>query len=126
MISQDYTLPMSLAEKQALALRDLAVNVAKAKGVIISTNQPGDFYAYHDARIRIEYNNGKPQALDVCGKPLGSSNIKRGCTNILLHTAATLAHVSGAAQLDAALDLVNEAVELTVDPRRLSCPNLLS
>jgi len=59
---------MSLAEKQALALRDLAVIVAKAKGVIISTNQPGDLYAYHDARIRIEYNNGnngKPQALDV-------------------------------------------------------------
>jgi hypothetical protein len=52
---------MSLAEKQALALRDLAVTVAKAKGVLIGP----ELYAYHDARIRIEYNNGKPQALDV-------------------------------------------------------------
>jgi hypothetical protein len=52
---------MSLAEKQALALRDLAVIVAKAKGVIIAPN----LYAYHDARIRIEYKNGKPQALDL-------------------------------------------------------------
>jgi hypothetical protein len=52
---------MSLAEKQALALRDLAVIVAKAKGVIIAP----DLYTYHDARIRIEYNNGKPQALDL-------------------------------------------------------------
>jgi hypothetical protein len=52
---------MSLAEKQALALRDLAVNVAKAKGVITAP----DVHSYHDARIRIEYSNGKPQALDV-------------------------------------------------------------
>jgi predicted Ser/Thr protein kinase len=52
---------MSLTEKQALALRDLAVIVAKAKGVIIAPN----LYAYHDARIRIEYKNGKPQALDL-------------------------------------------------------------
>jgi predicted Ser/Thr protein kinase len=52
---------MSLAEKQALALRDLAVIVAKAKGVIIAP----DLYTYHDAHIRIEYNNGKPQALDL-------------------------------------------------------------
>jgi hypothetical protein len=31
---------MSLAEKQAQALRDLAVNVAKAKGVITAPDQP--------------------------------------------------------------------------------------
>ena len=52
---------MSMAEKQALALRDLAVIVAKAKGVIIAP----DLYTYQDPRIRIEYNNGKPQALDL-------------------------------------------------------------
>jgi len=52
---------MSLAEKQALALRDLAVLVAKAKGVIV----PPDIFNYRDPRIRIEYSNGKPQALDV-------------------------------------------------------------
>jgi hypothetical protein len=61
---------MSLAEKQALALRDLAVMVAKAKGVIISTNQPGHLYTYHDARIRIEYcsgnmQNGRPASLEL-------------------------------------------------------------
>ena len=50
---------MSLAEKQALALRDLAVIVAKAKGVIIAP----DLYTYQDPRIRIEYNNGKPLRL---------------------------------------------------------------
>src|SRR3984957_14897004 len=50
---------MSLAEKQALALRDLAVIVAKAKGVLIAPN----LYAYHDAHIRIEYKNGKPHTL---------------------------------------------------------------
>jgi hypothetical protein len=54
---------MSLAEKQALALRDLAMTVAKAKGVLIS-NTP-ELYSYRDTRLRIEYSNGKPQALDV-------------------------------------------------------------
>ena len=48
--------PLPLAEKQALALRDLVVVVAKAKGVSLSTNQPGDLYTYHDARIRMEYS----------------------------------------------------------------------
>jgi hypothetical protein len=52
---------MSLAEKQALALRDLAVIVAKAKGVIV----PPDLFSYRDTRICIEYSSGKPQALDV-------------------------------------------------------------
>jgi hypothetical protein len=52
---------MSLAEKQALALRDLAVIVAKAKGVIIAP----DLFSYRDMRIRIECSSGKPQALDV-------------------------------------------------------------
>jgi MFS family permease len=48
--------PLPLAEKQALALRDLVVVVAKAKGVSLSTNQPADLYTYHDARIRMEYS----------------------------------------------------------------------
>jgi hypothetical protein len=52
---------MSLAEKQALSLRDLAVNIAKAKGIVTLS----DLYTYHDARIRIEYSGGKPHALDV-------------------------------------------------------------
>jgi hypothetical protein len=52
---------MSLAEKQALALRDLAVIVAKAKGVIIAP----DLFSYRDMHIRVEYSSGKPQALDV-------------------------------------------------------------
>jgi hypothetical protein len=61
---------MSLADKQALALRDLAVMVAKAKGVIISTNRPGDLYTYQDTRIRIEYcsgnmPNGRPASLEL-------------------------------------------------------------
>jgi hypothetical protein len=38
---------MSLAEKQALALRDLAVNVAKTKGIVTAP----DIYSFHDARI---------------------------------------------------------------------------
>jgi hypothetical protein len=54
---------MSLADKQALALRDLAVTIAKAKGVLIS-NTP-ELYSYRDTRLRIEYSNGRPQALDV-------------------------------------------------------------
>jgi hypothetical protein len=53
---------MSLAEKQALALRDLAVIVAKAKGVISGPDQ----YTYQDARLRIVYSSTTPQALDVC------------------------------------------------------------
>jgi hypothetical protein len=48
--------PLPLAEKQASALRDLVVVVAKAKGVSLSTNQPGDLCTYHDARIRMEYS----------------------------------------------------------------------
>jgi hypothetical protein len=52
---------MSRAEIHALALRDLAVFVAKAKGVVTAP----DVYSYHDARICIEYSNGKPQTLDV-------------------------------------------------------------
>jgi hypothetical protein len=39
---------MSLAEKQALALRDLAVTVAKAKGVITAP----DVHSYADSRIK--------------------------------------------------------------------------
>ena len=54
---------MSQAEKQALALRDLAVTIAKAKGVLIS-NAP-ELYSFRDMRLRIEYSNGRPQALDV-------------------------------------------------------------
>jgi hypothetical protein len=52
---------MSLAEKQALALRDLAVNVVMAKGTVTAS----DLYSFHDARIRIEYGSGKPRTLDL-------------------------------------------------------------
>jgi hypothetical protein len=48
--------PMKMAERQALALRDLAVNVVMAKGIITAS----DSYSYHDARIRIEYGSGNP------------------------------------------------------------------
>jgi hypothetical protein len=41
---------MSLAEKQALALRDGAVSVVMAKGTVTAS----DLYSYHDARIRID------------------------------------------------------------------------
>jgi hypothetical protein len=54
---------MSMADREALSLRDLAVAVAKAKGVRISnTPEP---YSYRDTRLRLEYSNGRPQALDV-------------------------------------------------------------
>jgi hypothetical protein len=55
-----------MAEKQALALRDLAAIVAKAKGVLITEANTPDLYSYRDPRIRIEYSGGgKPQVLDV-------------------------------------------------------------
>ena len=47
---------LATGRKQALALRDLVVVVANAKGVSLSTNQPGDLYTYQDARIRMEYS----------------------------------------------------------------------
>jgi hypothetical protein len=50
---------MKMAEKQALALRDLAVNVVMAKGTITAS----DLYSFHDERIRIEYGSGKPRTL---------------------------------------------------------------
>jgi hypothetical protein len=56
---------MSQADKQTLALRDLAVMVAKARGVLISEANAQDLYSYHDASLRIEYTNGRPQMLDV-------------------------------------------------------------
>jgi hypothetical protein len=52
---------MSLAETQALALRDLAVTVAKAEGVMSSP----DVHSYQDARLRIIYGSKTPQALEV-------------------------------------------------------------
>jgi hypothetical protein len=45
-------------------LRDLAVMVVEAKGVLIS-NAPG-LYSYRDTRIRIAYSKGRPQSLNVC------------------------------------------------------------
>lgn len=45
---------MSLAEQQALALRDLAVHVAQANG-----------NTYQDDRLRIVYTPTTPQAVDV-------------------------------------------------------------
>jgi hypothetical protein len=50
---------MSQAEKRALALRDLAVIVAKLKGKLTAP----DLYSYQDARIRIEYCSGKMRIL---------------------------------------------------------------
>jgi hypothetical protein len=59
---------MSQAEKQALALRDLAVIVAKAKGAtttqVTAPDQPGQ-YVFEDARLRIVYSTTAPQTLDV-------------------------------------------------------------
>jgi hypothetical protein len=52
---------MSLAERIALGLRDLALRVVITKGTITVS----DLYSYHDDRIRIEYHSGKPQALDL-------------------------------------------------------------
>ena len=48
--------------------RKTSVGVARSGGDSRQGERRGhctDPYAYHDARIRIEYNNGKPQALDV-------------------------------------------------------------
>jgi hypothetical protein len=53
---------MSQVEKQALGLLDLAVIVAKAKGVITA---PPDQHVFEDARLRIVYSSTAPQALDV-------------------------------------------------------------
>ena len=52
---------MSQAEKQALVLRDLAMIVAKAKGVVTAPDQ----HVFEDARLRIVYSSTAPQALDV-------------------------------------------------------------
>jgi hypothetical protein len=57
---------MSPAEKQALALRDLAVIVAKAKDAITPTEGAApDQSIYQDARLRIVYRSTTPQALEV-------------------------------------------------------------
>jgi len=64
---------LSLADKQALVLRDLAVNVVMAKGTVTAS----DLYSYHDARIRIEYNSGEPHALDLFKRGVvGSRDVK--------------------------------------------------
>jgi hypothetical protein len=59
---------MSLAEKQALALRDLAVIVTKAKGAtttqIAAPDQPTQ-YVFEDDRLRIIYSSTTPQAVEV-------------------------------------------------------------
>jgi hypothetical protein len=52
---------MSQANKQALALRDLAVIVAKAKGASTAPDQ----HVFEDARLRIVYSSTTPLALDV-------------------------------------------------------------
>ena len=51
---------MSQAEKQALALRDLAVQVATGKGV-----KGMDLFSYADARLGINYYTAPPYTLDV-------------------------------------------------------------
>jgi hypothetical protein len=52
---------MSLVERTALGLRDLALRVVMTKGTVTAS----DLYSYQDDRIRIEYHSGKPQALDL-------------------------------------------------------------
>jgi hypothetical protein len=60
---------MSLAEKQALALRDLAVIVAKTNGATTTqAAEPGQptQYVFEDDRLRIVYDSTTtPQTLDV-------------------------------------------------------------
>ena len=51
---------MSQAEKQALALRDLAVQVPTAKGV-----KGRDLFSYADARLGINYYTASPYTLNV-------------------------------------------------------------
>jgi hypothetical protein len=64
---------MSQAEKQALMLRDLAMNVVVAKGTVTAS----DLYSFHDARIRIEYGSGKPHTLDLFKRgDIGSRDAK--------------------------------------------------
>jgi hypothetical protein len=50
---------MKMAEKQALALRDLAVQVVMEKGIVTAS----DSYSFHNERIRIEFSSGKPHTL---------------------------------------------------------------
>jgi hypothetical protein len=52
---------MSQAEKQPLVLSDLAVIVAKEKGVITAPDQ----HVFDDGRLRIVYSSMAPQVLDV-------------------------------------------------------------
>jgi hypothetical protein len=57
---------MSMAERHApLALRDLAVMIARAKGVLINETNTSELYSYRHTRLRIEFFNGRPQMLDV-------------------------------------------------------------
>jgi hypothetical protein len=51
---------MSQAQKQALALRDLAVQVATAKGV-----KGRDLFSYADPRLGINYYTASPYTIDV-------------------------------------------------------------
>jgi hypothetical protein len=59
---------MSLAEKQALALRDLAVVIAKTKGATTTQTTAPDQptqYVFEDDRLRIVYDSATtPQTLD--------------------------------------------------------------
>ena len=64
---------MKMAEKQALALRDLAVQVVMAKGTVTAS----DLYSFHNDRIRIEYGSGKPHTLDLFKRgDIGSRDTK--------------------------------------------------
>jgi hypothetical protein len=53
--------PCHKSKKQAMGLLDLAVIVARAKGVITAPDQ----HVFEDARLRIVYSSTAPQALDV-------------------------------------------------------------
>jgi hypothetical protein len=52
---------MSQAEIQALKIRDRAVRVVLAHGTITAPN----LNTYSDARLRIAYCTGKPNAIDI-------------------------------------------------------------
>jgi hypothetical protein len=94
--------PLPLAEKQALALRDLVVVVAKAKGVSLSTNQPGDLYTYHDARIRMEYSIVSSTFMIFLTKTLGKVAAEMALS-VLAYNLTRVMNIVGTKPLIAAI-----------------------
>ena len=69
--------PMSPVDKQALALRDLAVTIAKTKGVLISEANAHVLFSYHDARLRIEYTMARRTCSTCTGMAIGIESVER-------------------------------------------------